>query len=263
MRFLPKDPDAVKDYVLDLEEWLNSDTISTATWTVPSGITEDSSSNTTTTATIWLSGGTAGQEYDLVCQVVTAGGRTEDFSITVPVAESVAAKVYGSLAEVAAMVGRYTSSGSFTTSTRPTQAEVQRFLERVSALLNTLLATEGFSIPVTQADAKLALDDFVVNHVVQLCHAANGAGPYAPGSEELRGAGSAGRAGGRTPMKVILDEAKEFVELYSAGLEALGATRTRSAMGNLECRTSDDAGDELVPMFQREMIGHSIVDWGA
>jgi len=253
MRFSPKDPDAVKDYVIDLTAWLDEDTISTTAWTVPSGITKDSDSKTTTTATIWLSGGTAGQEYGLVCRVVTACGRTEDFAITVPVRESVSVRVYGSLPEVAALVRRYTSSGDFTTSTRPTKAEVQRFLERVSALLNTVLASSGFVIPVTQADAKLALDDFVINQVVQLAHAANGAGPYAPGSEELRGVGSAGRAGSsKSPMRVIMDEAKLFINLYAVGLEALGATRLRRLTFGLACRTDDDAGNALSPMFVRD-----------
>jgi len=80
-----KDPDAVLDYQFDWSEWLGSDTISTSTWTVPSGITKDSQSNTTTTTTIWLSGGTAGGEYTVTNQIVTAGGRTEDRSFTIKV----------------------------------------------------------------------------------------------------------------------------------------------------------------------------------
>ena len=58
-----KDPDATLDYIIDWSEWLDTDTISTSTWTVPTGLTNVSDSNTTTTATIWLSGGTAGQRY--------------------------------------------------------------------------------------------------------------------------------------------------------------------------------------------------------
>jgi len=252
MRLASKDPDAVKDYRVDLTEWLADDTVSSVSWTVPSGITKDSDTNTTTTATIWLSGGTAGTEYDLVCRVVTTGGRTEDFTITVPVRESTAVNVYGTVASVAALVGRYTSSGEFTSSTRPSKADVQLFINQTSALLNVLLAEQGFSIPVTQADAKLALDSFVVNQVVQLCHAANGAGPYAPGSESLRGS---------SPMKVMLREAEAFITVHAAGLEALGATRTRNLTYGLQCREEDDGGDEIVPPFQREMIEHKIEDW--
>jgi len=87
---------------------------------------------------------------------------------------------------------------------------------------------------------------------VQLCHAANGAGPYAPGSESLRG---------QSPMKVILREAEGFISEHAAGFEFLGAARTRAATYGIQCREEDEAGDALVPPFSREMIGHEIVDW--
>ena len=159
---------------------------------------------------------------------------------------------YGSVAEVAALVGRYTASGSFSDSTRPTSTQVEKLIDRVSGLVNVLLAEQGFAIPVSQADAKLALDDFVVEQAVQLCHAANGAGPYAPGSESLRG---------QSPMKVIMREAEGFIGEHAVGLEFLGATRDRAATYGLQCRAEDAGGDELVPPFSREMIGHEIVDW--
>ena len=54
-----KDPDEVLDYSIDWSTWLDSDTISSSSWTVESGITKDSDSNDTTSTTIWLSGGTA------------------------------------------------------------------------------------------------------------------------------------------------------------------------------------------------------------
>ena len=76
-----KDPDAVKDYSIDWSAWLGEDTIDTSTWSVPDGITKDDDSNTTTSTTIWVSGGTAGQEYKLVNHIVTAAGREEDESL--------------------------------------------------------------------------------------------------------------------------------------------------------------------------------------
>jgi len=82
-----KDPDATLDYQIDWSDWLDSDTISTSTWTVPSGITKDSDTASTTATTIWLSGGTAGESYELVNQIVTAAGRTDDRTITVIVKE--------------------------------------------------------------------------------------------------------------------------------------------------------------------------------
>jgi hypothetical protein len=82
-----KDPDAVLDYTVDWSTWLGADTISTSTWTVPTGITEDSETEDTTTTTIWLSGGTVGAQYELVNEIVTAAGRTENRTITIRVNE--------------------------------------------------------------------------------------------------------------------------------------------------------------------------------
>ena len=78
-----KDPDAVLEYINDWSAWLVSDTISTSTWVVPTGITKDSDTKTTTSATIWLSGGTAGTDYSIVNRIVTAAGRTDDRTIKV------------------------------------------------------------------------------------------------------------------------------------------------------------------------------------
>jgi len=81
-----KDPAAVLDYVWDWSAWLaDSETISSYTVTVPTGVTKDSDSNTTTTVTAWLSGGTAQTDYTIVCQIVTSDGRTDERSITISV----------------------------------------------------------------------------------------------------------------------------------------------------------------------------------
>lgn len=161
---------------------------------------------------------------------------------------------YGSVLEVAALTPWYaTATGStYDASTKPTLTQVEKFIDRVSGILNVLLAEAGFAIPVSQADAKLALDEFVVAQAVELCHAANGAGPYAPGSEEMR-------AG--TPFRRIMKEAAEFIDDHAIGLEQLGATRTRHMTDGLECRTTDDAGDTIEPIFQRKMMGNVIEDW--
>ena len=82
-----KDPNAVLDYQLDWTPWLATDTITASVWTLPSGLTQQSASNTTTTATIWLSGGTAGVKYPVTNRVTTAGGRVDDRTITISVKE--------------------------------------------------------------------------------------------------------------------------------------------------------------------------------
>ena len=80
----------VKDYKIDWSDRLlvngvAGDTISTSTWVVETGITKDSDTNTTTSTTIWLSGGTAGVEYTLTNRVVTAQGRTHEESFLVTI----------------------------------------------------------------------------------------------------------------------------------------------------------------------------------
>jgi hypothetical protein len=84
-----KDPNGVVDYSIDWSTYLeeDADTIETSTWTVPAGITKDSDSETNTVTTIWLSGGTAGEIYPLLNRITTAGGRTQDQTINIRVAE--------------------------------------------------------------------------------------------------------------------------------------------------------------------------------
>ena len=76
-----KDPQAVKDYKFDWSLWLaTGDAISDHTITADTGLTVDSSSITdaNTSVTVWLSGGTVGANYNVTCQVETAGGRTDE-----------------------------------------------------------------------------------------------------------------------------------------------------------------------------------------
>lgn len=94
MRFL-KDPDAVLDYLFDWAaltngngstDWLSvGETITDHTITVTTGLTVDSSAltNTATSVIVWLSGGTAGGQYDVTCHIVTSAGREDDRTIKV------------------------------------------------------------------------------------------------------------------------------------------------------------------------------------
>jgi hypothetical protein len=104
----PKDPTAVEPYFI---VWCDKDgtndgtandkgelqgaTISTSDWTM-TGITEDSDNKqaitiagvdygANTVATVWLSGGTDGTDYDLLNKIVTSDSRTLEKTITVRV----------------------------------------------------------------------------------------------------------------------------------------------------------------------------------
>jgi len=82
-----KDPNAILDYAVDWSRWLAGDTIAVSAWIAPDGLTKVSETNTATKATVWLSGGTAGQTYTVTNRITTAGGRTEDRSFTIRVEE--------------------------------------------------------------------------------------------------------------------------------------------------------------------------------
>lgn len=78
-----KDKDSVLDFVVDWADWLDGDTISAVTWNVATGIDKTTQSNTTTTATVWLSGGSVKSVYPITCRVTTEANRVEDFSFEI------------------------------------------------------------------------------------------------------------------------------------------------------------------------------------
>lgn len=73
-----KDPDAIDNFVFNWVVQLDGDTISTSSFLLPDGLTSVTTSNTTTTATIRVSGGTASSIYRITNRVVTAASRTLD-----------------------------------------------------------------------------------------------------------------------------------------------------------------------------------------
>jgi hypothetical protein len=82
-----KDPDEVLDYGLDWSARILTDTISTSTWTVPTGLTGTTESNTTTVTVVWLSDGAVGSTYEVLNRIVTAAGRTMDQTVRIRIKE--------------------------------------------------------------------------------------------------------------------------------------------------------------------------------
>jgi hypothetical protein len=79
-----KDPSALLDYTWDWSAWLAevADTISSATVTVPAGLTAVGAPVVTgTVVTQRVSGGTVDSAYTLVCQITTVGGLIDERSI--------------------------------------------------------------------------------------------------------------------------------------------------------------------------------------
>jgi hypothetical protein len=83
-----KDPDATLDWVWDWNEWLDEgETITNSQFFTTVGLVISQQANTSKTATVWLSGGTAGQVYQVTNRITTSTGRIDDRSITIRVVE--------------------------------------------------------------------------------------------------------------------------------------------------------------------------------
>lgn len=81
-----KDPSSILDYGVDWTDWLDGDTISTSSWSVsPSGLTAISNTRNGGVTTVWLSGGTVGQTYQVTNTIVTAAGRTDQRTLLVAI----------------------------------------------------------------------------------------------------------------------------------------------------------------------------------
>lgn len=87
LRWEPKDPDEVLEYFIDWAPRLGDegDTISSATWTLPSGITKAAQREVSPKSFIKFTGGTHGVDYDVGCRIVTTGGLTMDETVRLPV----------------------------------------------------------------------------------------------------------------------------------------------------------------------------------
>lgn len=84
MKGFVKDPQSVLDYSLDWGPWLGAtDTITISTWVLDSPLVSEGGgeSNTDTTTTLFISGGEAGQSYNVTNSITTLGGRKDDRTI--------------------------------------------------------------------------------------------------------------------------------------------------------------------------------------
>lgn len=81
-----KDPDDLLDYWITYAP-TDGDTIVSASWDVPDGLTSSDEEVTAERATVWITGGTAGTEYLFTGRIVTTMGRTIDQSFKLYVEE--------------------------------------------------------------------------------------------------------------------------------------------------------------------------------
>jgi hypothetical protein len=165
------------------------------------------------------------------------------------------ANSYGDTTEIAALVPRHTDPGAelFTATTHPTLTQVETWTDQISAIVNSILAQNGFStLPVTQADAKLMLDYFVNEEVAAICEGVNGSGRFGP---------TAKRGGSKGRFAVIIEDVQNFIEANAVGIERLGVPRPSDPFAGIAYRDTDEGGDDTAPIFQRGAFGNVFKDW--
>lgn len=84
-----KDPDNTEPFAIDWTLRLAGNTIATSAWSVPAGLTNAGENNTSTIATLVLSGGTAGETYAVVNSIVDDSGfKLLDQTIYITISEN-------------------------------------------------------------------------------------------------------------------------------------------------------------------------------
>jgi hypothetical protein len=160
---------------------------------------------------------------------------------------AISANSYGSVAGVASYVKRLcNSSGTFDTGTKPTLIEVEGFIDQQSAKLNAWLVQSGYSIPVTQASAKLILD----------LYANLGAAGLAELTQRNAGYGDEENERETEFLKEFM-AAKDFI--FSGALSELGAATSAasSPIAGLWSGGATSSGQRLRPIFTRTWGGQS------
>lgn len=161
---------------------------------------------------------------------------------------------YGTLAQIGGRVPRFaTSGGTFDGTTRPTSTQVTAMMAQISALIDAILASYGYTVPVTDADVTPLLDLFVEDYIAGLVVQTNGSlfvGPTLTKS-------------GATMMgwEATAQAVKGYIDTIAVGLERMGATRSNDIISSIGYRDTNDGGTDIVPLFQREAFGNIVKDW--
>ena len=80
-----KAPRAKLVYGWDWGPYVDGLTISASTWIIPTGLTKVSQAASSTVATVTLSGGTLGREYDITNQVTFSDGTNDERTMTIQI----------------------------------------------------------------------------------------------------------------------------------------------------------------------------------
>ena len=145
---------------------------------------------------------------------------------------------YGTIAEVLAFTTHLLDGkgSTFNSTTRPTEAQIEKFIDRTSSYVNIALNTHGFTTPVDNSTAVLMLDDWVVGKATMYTELTQ------------RGAGFNEEEGSRTSsFKTISNEAMEFVEENVLGFKRLGVTVGHAMSAGLAFTALDDQDQRADP----------------
>lgn len=121
---------------------------------------------------------------------------------------------YGTLVEVLAFTKHLLDGeATFNAATKPTDTEIEKFIDRASGILNVAMEGVGLTTPVINSTAKLACDDWVVSHATAYVELTQ------------RGAGYDGTENTRAGSFLHLhDSAAMFAEQAALGFQRLGVS---------------------------------------
>jgi len=164
---------------------------------------------------------------------------------------TIRADSYSSAEEVTA-VTRHLLDGaeSFNSGTRPTLAELEKFIDRSSGVLNMALLGAGFTpaAVIANSTAKLAGDEWVTVHAAQWAEVTQ------------RGAGWSDEQNQRLGQQAMMKDAAEYVAMIKPGLKEAGITTGKPSYEGLtftgltaqEDRADPDNSSLEQPSFTRE-----------
>lgn len=142
-----KDPASTVNFTLDYADHLGELgglTITGSTWTVPPGITQVAVGLTATTTTIRLTGGTDGQDYEIVNHFTLSDGQEDEKSLTIQVRQAAAAGSSDAI-DRANAISVLIDLAQDNTAPTLTESEVERILDRCK-LAATWTANRAYNI---------------------------------------------------------------------------------------------------------------------
>lgn len=155
---------------------------------------------------------------------------------------------YGTPEGVASLAGVWTDNGewldpdAYDEGTTPTLTEIERWLDQISAQVNTALKNAGFVTPVTHTETVQALGLFVEGFVADLADRRNSKGRFM--SDKVISGGLS---------TVLFSDFAAWVMANAGGLE-LDTTRNTTNAAEIGTKNS-------FPIFSRQGFGNRFEDW--